>query len=176
MTPPQTPTAATSGGSFRWPRGHSGWVFHGTSQFEGAMTSFLAEGYAKGERLMLVADDPRIDLWPRHFFDQGVLLIASTSEIYGDNRIIEASSQRETFAEALAEALGDGYSGIRVGADNTSLVEGAERLEAWMAWEEVADQFMAENPVTGLCTFDRTRMDDASLARVMGAHGVQLTD
>jgi hypothetical protein len=90
--------------------------------------------------------------------------------------MVAAASQRETFAGALTEALGEGYTGIRVAADNTSLVDTPERLQAWLAWEDEADRFMAENPVTGLCAFDRTRVESATLSEVMGTHHVSMSD
>lgn len=83
-------------------------------------------------------------------------MVASVTEIYGPDRTVAATSQRDTFAAELAEALSEGYTGIRVAADNSSLVDTPERLQAWLEWEEVADRFMAENPVTGLCAFDGT--------------------
>jgi len=173
---PDPAMSETGSLSFRWPSGHATWIFSGASQFQGGATSFLAEGYAKGERLMLIADDPRKDLWPDRFIDEGLLVIASTSEIYGDDPIVDAGAQRATFADVLATALRDGYLGVRVVADNTSLIQSDTQLEAWMLWEEVADQFMAENPVTGLCTFDRTRLDDERIVRVRDAHQASIAE
>lgn len=121
---------------------------------------------------MFVADEPQPRNWPQHLLDRGVLRVASTSEVYGAERTVDADRQRATFAEVLAEALAEGYTGIRVAADNTSLTVGPERLEAWARWEAVADQFLAENPVTGLCAFDRSRLDDELLGELMAHHEV----
>jgi len=130
----------------RWPTGHLAWFFDGIGEFEGAATTFLAEGAARGERLMVVADDPRPDLWPQALIERGDLIVASTTETYGPERQVVAETQRHTFEAALAEARALGYSGLRIAADNTSLISGPERLEAWKDWESVADRFMAENP------------------------------
>jgi MEDS: MEthanogen/methylotroph, DcmR Sensory domain len=80
------------------------------------------------------------------------------------------------FAAALAEARSEGYTGIRVAADNSSVIDTPERLQAWLGWEALADRFMAENPVTGLCAFDRTRVRPASLSAVTGTHRVSMSD
>ena len=125
---------------------------------------------------MFLVDNPVVEQWPKHLVDCGELVVASITEIYGPDRMVEAASQRETFAGALAEALAEGYSGIRVAADNSSLVDTPERLQTWLAWEETADRFMAENPVTGLCAFDRTRIGSATLSEVMGNHPVSMPD
>lgn len=153
-----------------WPIGHAAWVFRGISQFEGRVAGFLAQGAARGECLMFVADDPGQARWPRRLVDSGALVIASTAEIYGAERVVKAHSQRETFAATLSQALGEGYTGIRVVADNTSLIVGQERLDAWLEWEAVAGEFMAENPVNGLCAFDELRADREVLDQLVGLH------
>ncbi len=155
--------------------GHAGWVFSGVSTFEAGATTFLAQGAARGERQMFLADDPVVGQWPNDLVDRGELVIASVTDIYGPDRMVEAASQRGAFATVLAEALSEGYTGIKVVADN-ELIDTPERLQAWLAWEEVADRFMAENPVTGLCAFDRTRVEAATLSEVMGSHHVSMSD
>lgn len=69
-----------------------------------------------------------------------------------------------------ADALEKGYSGIRVAADNTPLVTEPERLEAWIRWEIIADRFMSENRVTGLCAFNRERVDVDTLRHLSTLH------
>ncbi len=125
---------------------------------------------------MLVADDPRVDLWPQSFIERGQLIVASTAEVYGPERLVVPEAQRDTFTAALEDARMEGYSGIRVAADNTSLISGADRQAAWTRWEEVADRFMAENPVTGLCGFDRSRTEPAAVAALQQLHVVSVSD
>lgn len=121
---------------------------------------------------MYIADDPNTSQWPKSFAVRGDLVILSTSEVYGPERMVDAASQRATFEAALAEALRDGYKGIRVAANNTSLIASPQRLSAWLQWEAEGDEFMADNPVTGLCAFDQTRADITALNAVMGLHRV----
>jgi hypothetical protein len=147
-------------------------VFAGLPVFEGAVARFLAEGAARGERQMLVVDDPVVAQWPKQLVDRGALVIASTADTYGAGRTVDAVSQRAVFAACLADALADGYTGIRVAADNTSLVDTPERLRDWLDWEDVADRFMAENPVTGLCAFDRKRLGHDAVSMAVNAHRV----
>lgn len=154
----------------RWPVGHLGWAFAGLAEFEGRTSSFLAEGRARGERLIFVADDPRAGLWPSDLVERGALLVLSTAEVYGPERMVVASTQQATFEEALADALALGFTGLRVAADNTSLTVGADRLEAWRRWEEQADLLMQSRPITGLCAFDQTRIDTGTLDTVMSLH------
>ena len=125
---------------------------------------------------MVVADNPRPDLWPQALIERGDLIVASTTETHGPERQVVAETRRHTFEAALAEARALGYSGLRVAADNTSLISGPERLEAWKDWESVADRFMAENPVTGMCAFDRSRAQACTVAALRRLHAVSVDD
>lgn len=155
-----------------WPVGHGSFVFDGVAAFEAGATGFLAAGLRLRERLVFVADDPRPDLWPSSLIGKGDLIVMSTSEVYGVRREVNASAQLDTFSAALADALEVGYLGIRVAADNTSLVDEPARLEAWLEWEPLAEEFMGARPVTGLCSFDRSRLGSAALAAVLDVHRV----
>ncbi|MDQ4491312.1 MEDS domain-containing protein [Sinomonas sp. ASV486] len=156
----------------RWPVGHLGWAFMGLPEFEGRVASFLVEGHARGERQVFIVDDPRAALWPKGLVERGDLLIFSTAEAYGQAMIIDAAAQRAAFESSLAQAIELGYTGLRIAADNTSLTLDPERLEAWMRWEEEAELLMQAKPITGLCAFDRTRSDAATIKALMSMHPV----
>jgi hypothetical protein len=156
------------------PHDHIGWVFSGPGEFAALAEPYLAEGAARNERLMYVADDPDTNSfgeWTRALAP-GTLTGATVAEVYGESGIVDAAKQRAVFAQVLAEALAAGYSGIRVAADNTPLVLDHERIAAWVRWETVADHFMSENPVTGLCAFDKSRIDVETLRQLATLHPV----
>lgn len=160
------------------PHDHIGWLFSGGEEFAALAEPFLAEGAKRNERLMYVADDPdtsAFGVWTEALVP-GTLTGATIAEVYGASGIVDAAKQRATFADVLAEALATGYSGIRVAADNTPLVLDRERIEAWVRWEIVADHFMSENPVTGLCAFDKSRIDTSTLQNLATLHPVWPAD
>lgn len=153
------------------PHDHVGWVFSGARSFEDVARQFLAGGAVGGEQLMFVADDPDplavdgiVDVAGRP------VTVASIAEVYGASGVVDPVRQRATFAQVLDEALAAGYRGIRVAADNSPLVRTPERLAAWIRWESVADHFMSENPVTGLCAFDGDRVDVHVLRHLATLH------
>lgn len=154
------------------PHDHIGWIFDGPAGFDALAEPFLAEGAAQGDRLMYVAADPSPAAAARlrALLGPDAVQVASIAEVYGSSGVIDAPSQRATFAEALANALAEGYSGIRVAADNTSLVTDEVRLAAWVRWEITADRFMSENQVTGLCAFDRRQVDVNRLRHLATLH------
>jgi MEDS: MEthanogen/methylotroph, DcmR Sensory domain len=154
------------------PHDHIGWTFAGPAEFAILARPFLAEGAAQGDRLMYVAADPGRAAVAAlgDVAGPGGLQVASIAEVYGPSGIVNAPRQRATFAVALAQALADGYRGIRVAADNTPLVTDQARLEAWIQWEVVADRFMSEHQVTGLCAFDRTQVNVDRLRHLATLH------
>lgn len=154
------------------PHDHIGWVFEGDARFEELAGPFLAEGAARGELLMYVTEAPRPATAARlrDRYGSRVIRIARTADVYGESGLVNAAAQRAVFAGVLADALAAGFSGIRVAADNTSLVTDEQRLAAWIRWEHVADRFMADNPVTGLCAFDGQRVDVNRLRHLATLH------
>lgn len=160
------------------PHDHIGWLYSGPAEFAALAEPFLAEGAARNERLMYVANDPDTSSfgdWTQSLLP-GTLTAATVGEVYGESGIVDTARQRATFAQVLAESLAAGYTGIRVAADNTPLVLDWARMEAWLRWEVVADHFMSENPVTGMCAFDRTQIDVSALRRLASVHPVWPAD
>jgi len=149
-----------------------GWVFSGQAEFDALVGPFLAEGADRGERLMYVAADPAPAAATRlrSALGQDAVQVASIAEVYGASGIVDAAAQRATFATALADAIAEGYSGIRVAADNTPMVTDDQRMAAWVRWEIIADRFMSENPVTGLCAFDGNKVDVNRLRHLAMLH------
>lgn len=156
----------------RWPSGHSVWAYAGRPEFEGRAASFLAEGHARGERQIVITDDPRTSLWPRDLLRSGDLMVLGTEEAYGHTRIVDSVSLGAAFEALLADALHLGYTGLRVAGDNTSLAQGPDRLAAWLDWEARADALMQARPITGLCAFDRSRIEPAALHALLACHRV----
>lgn len=154
------------------PHDHIGWVFAGPGEFAELATPFLREGAARGERLMYVADDDaRADLAGlTRVLGQDAVQVASIAEVYGPTGIVDAGQQRATFEAALADAVTAGYSGIRVAADNTPLVTDERKLAAWIKWEIIADRLMSSRPITGLCAFDRSKVDVNRLRHLATLH------
>jgi hypothetical protein len=154
------------------PHDHIGWVFSGAAAFDELAMPFLAEGAARGELLMYVtgAPSPATASALRNLYGTQTVQVASIGEVYGESGIVDAMAQRATFASVLTDALAAAFSGIRVAADNTALVADEERLAAWIRWEHVADRFMAERPVTGLCAFDRQQVDVNRLRHLATLH------
>lgn len=154
------------------PHDHMCWVFTGAREFAALALPFLSEGAALGERLMYVPENPDpADMMPLAASgDAHALQITSIAEVYGSDGIVDPVAQRATYAAALADAVAHGYTGLRVAADYTSLVSDDESLKAWTRWEIIADRFIAENPVTGLCALDKEKVDSGRIRHLVTLH------
>ncbi len=110
------------------PHDHMCWVFTGAREFAALAVPFLSEGAALGQRLMYVAENPDPeDMRPLAASGAAhALQITSIAEVYGADGIVDPVAQRSTYAAALADAVAHGYAGLRVAAENTSLVSDDE--------------------------------------------------
>jgi hypothetical protein len=155
------------------PHDHMGWVFAGVSEFAALAAPYLTEGAALGERLMYVAEDPD----PQDLVqladvvdDPGALRIASVAEVYGSRGFVDPPRQLATFLGEVADAKAAGYTGLRVAADNTSLVSDEDRVKAWIQWEIIADHAAAEQPFTALCAFSKDKIGTGTLRQLATVH------
>ena len=154
------------------PHDHIGWVYSGLAELATLARPFLEEGASRRERLMLVTEDPFAPEFEALVsgIDPEILQVASVADVYGPSGVVDPARQRTTFLGALEGAVGDGFTGIRVAADNSPLVDTPERLDAWIGWELTADRMMAGNPITGLCAFDRDRVAIDTLRHLATLH------
>ncbi len=154
------------------PHDHMGWVFTGPNEFAAVAAPYLREGAALGERLLYIADDPNPDDMSQvaSLVGGDGLRIASVVEIYGANGVVDQVRQLATFMAELADAQAAGYTGLRVAADNSSLVGDESQMKAWMEWEVVADHTVAAHPFTAMCAFGKDRVDNARLRQLAMVH------
>lgn len=142
-------------------------------------TAAITDGARRGEKLMLVAEDPDpallsgVDGLDR-LLGTGQLELLAVDAVYGTGNAFSAGAQLATFEAVLADALADGYWGIRVVADNTPLVRGDEEsFRRWLAWEHLTDRFQAASAVTGVCFFDRSALTGERQADLATLHPVR---
>jgi len=135
-------------------------------------------GAARNERLMLVGtkadlDDLRTDDRFDRLVQSGALTVQTLDEVYGDATAFDPGQQLQAFTAAVHEALGQGYRGLRVVADNTPMINGDDdTFGRWLAWEQLADQFIEGRPVIGVCYFDDAGVDAERLDVLSALHPI----
>lgn len=161
------------------PHDHAVWFGDGPGELHAMASGMLAEGLRRHEKLMFIAPEPDpaglVGLGDVEWLlAKGWLEAVSVESVYGDGRTFSAATQLAAFQSVLSDALADGYSGIRVVADNTPLADGSdEQFERWLAWEQMTDHFQAAASVTGVCFFDRTALSRQRQADLAALHPVR---
>jgi hypothetical protein len=161
------------------PHDHVAWFGDGARDLYSVATAALADGARRGEKLMFVAEDPdpaRLNgvYGLERLLESGQLELVGIDAVYGSGNAFSADAQLATFQGVLADALADGYRGIRVVADNTPLVRGdADSFHRWLAWEQLTDRFQAASMVTGVCFFDHAALSDERKADLAALHPVR---
>jgi anti-anti-sigma regulatory factor len=159
---------------------HPCWAFDGPGDFKGAAVRFLEDGRRLAQRLMYVGDgteekllgdlDGLDDIIP--MMDAGALEVVPLAGVHPRGEPVDPVARLATYAAATDQAVADGYSGLRVAAEVTSLVREPRTWDAHIAWESLADRFMATRPLSALCCYDRTQLDRGLIADLSSVHPV----
>lgn len=146
-------------------------VFDSDDAFTAAAVDFLRSGLHK-ERLVYIADRPtKADLFDdlielgdaELLVDEGDLIVGSTHETYLSGEAVNPARRVETFRAMVGAALADGFDGLRVAADATSLVERDDHRRAFMSYELAVDHFIRTSPVRGMCAYDGRALQTKAL-------------
>ena len=158
------------------PGDHVCWAYEDDAELLTAIKAWAADGVARGERVLYIAERPieelRADLSViddlEKLLDDRRIVLGSPSTMYGDGPVDDLSLLTY-YATATAEALADGCTGLRVAATVTEL-EGAAAVDAFVAWEQLADSFMNRSPMSALCAYDRRTVSDSVISAIAAAH------
>lgn len=132
-----------------------------------AVQVFLLEGVQAGLRVGYVGrvgpvvTAPAAE-WARREGRSDAVFSLDLAGTYLPDGVVSPQRQVKVFRHATELALADGFAGLRVAADATDLVRTPEQLDAFVRYEHVIDRYMADQPFSGLCAFDRGRLGDAA--------------
>ena len=161
------------------PADHVCWVYDEADSFGAVARRYLAEGLARGERLMYVGDrgtDPlREDAEPRldvdGLLDRGALEILDVAAAYRRTGAMSPEAQWAFYETATRRAVADGYRGLRLVAEATPLAADPESRAALLRWEPVADEFIASGSgLSAMCAYEGGTLDDETLADLAARH------
>jgi hypothetical protein len=155
------------------PHDHAGWSFDAPDQLRSAIAEFMADGLALNQRVVYVGDDDAGLVRLKGFDDaltRDQARLTRLDRMYPGGTVIDPDEQVAIYAAATEEALADGYTGLRVAADSTSLVVTETQRRAWVRYEYLIDRYMARNPMTGLCCFNQTVLGSAEVAEIECVH------
>lgn len=157
---------------------HACWGFDRRQEFVDAALEFLTDGLRNGQRIAYVGAEPveeqRERLEPLGgvgaMIDEGALLLIDLSGISKAGEPIDPDSQLAVYSAVTDAALADGYAGIRVAAQATSLVAEPETWDAHLRWESMADRFMSVRPMSAMCGYQRDLVPEQLLGDLAVVH------
>lgn len=146
-------------------------VFDSDEAFTTAAVEFLRPGLHK-ERLLYIADratraellDDLIELGDAELLvDEGEMIVATALETYLWHDAIDPAAQVENYRALVDAAVADGFAGLRVAADATSLVKRDDHRRAFMSYELAVDRFIRTAPIRAICAYDSRVLDTDAL-------------
>lgn len=153
---------------------HICWVFDTPDEYRSLAGRFLADGLAGGLRVVFIAG------WARDDELDGIdgfaaARAAGAAEVrnlgaYGAVPAIDPDAQLQAFAEMTAQAVADGFSGLRVAADTTPLLRSEAARAAFARYEFMVDGHMARQPMSAMCGYNRTELSRDAMAELAGMH------
>jgi ABC-type transporter Mla MlaB component len=159
---------------------HLCWVYDDPASLADGAQRFLAEGMARGERLLCVGDglaeEFRAAGEPFGPLDElvglGTLAFRPVSPTYARGEVVQPAELRASYDAAVQEARAAGYRGLRVVADITALAAGSEPGRAALVyWEHVADEYIASGAgLVAMCAYQRGALPPDAVADVAAVH------
>lgn len=156
---------------------HWCWAFDEPGEFQSAVRGFLADGLVQDQRVCYVTSGDTTR-WAELLQDldehnglgrQDATRLLQLSEMY-PGQTVEPRRQMESLVAAVEDALAAGFMGLRLAADATPLVRTPEQRDAFARWEHLADQFMIDQPFTGLCGYNRAELGEETIAQLACLH------
>jgi anti-anti-sigma regulatory factor len=153
---------------------HVGWVYDTPGEFRAVAARFLADGLAGGQRVLLVTGDvDHADLDGSFAAARrtGAAVVLDVG-MYRSGDRGDPRAQVDAYAQATDEALAQGYTGLRVAADVTSLVRTPDDRAAFARYERLADDLMIRTMFSALCAYDRAELGPTAAAELVCVHPV----
>lgn len=139
---------------------HVCWAYRSAGERLDLAATWLAAGRALGQQAVYVGPDDAASVHERVAApgDAAEAFLAfAIEELYDLSRPIVIDEQHERYGAAVARALELGYTGVRVFADITHLIEDPSRLDDHARWEHHADRWIASGlPLAPMCVFDES--------------------
>ncbi len=140
------------------------------AEYHRRAAAFLADGLREGLRVAYTAthgmEAARAELADLDDVDRlvagGAVQILPVQEVYGPGGPVDPERVVAAYAAATEAALADGFRGLRVSADATELVRTPEQQDAFARAEILADQYMADHPLSALCGYSVTLGEDTA--------------
>ncbi|MEU4447654.1 MEDS domain-containing protein [Actinosynnema sp. NPDC050801] len=156
---------------------HVCWSYDDRADVGLRVAEFLVDGLARGQQVLFVGSTHGDALTEAVRRVDGIEAALATGaarvtslEAIQPGGVIDPEHQVRAYATATEQALTAGYQGLRVAAEATPMVRSQAQLTAFLQYEHLVDQYMADHPFTALCAYDRTRLSEQALEQLASVH------
>lgn len=155
--------------------------FTADEEREEVLSRFISDGLRRNERVFYFAHresvqnvftalDGRGVAATSHSRD-GQLTISTANESYLATGMFDPEACMRQWIETVDEALDNGFSGVRVGADMSWALDAIAGSDRLLEYERnLSGMVVADRPLIGLCEFDARLFSAASLSELVEAH------
>lgn len=155
---------------------HVCFAFTDPAEFQEAARSFLAEGLAAGNRVLMAVSRPGEDESWRRDKVFGSALARGQADVVlvepagGGTGVVDPPARVTACRDATRQALDRGFTGLRIAADVTSLLGNPAGIDAYARYEYLVDRYIAASPLSGMCGYHGGAVPAASLAQMACLH------
>lgn len=157
---------------------HVCWIYDRHVDFVERAVEFMLDGMVLGQRVEYLRTGDHADLLADveglpaadELIDAGRLVLTPLDGVYGSGLPIEPQAQVATYAARTEAALAAGFTGLRVVAEATALVDDPGRLEQFTRYEHLVDRYMSAHPFAAMCAYDRGVLGADAAARLACVH------
>lgn len=158
---------------------HSCFAYGSADARRRMVTDYLREGLRRNEKLYFVAPDPekrlRKDLAlpdpeVRTLLQSGRLSLLPVEVAYLPNGEFDADTRLSTYVDLTRAAVREGFAGLRVAADATSVAVDPRAMERFASYELRAGVLAAQMPFAALCLYDRRECGHEAIEMLHTVH------
>lgn len=165
---------------------HIALVYDGGLDYVAATAAFIGEGLTRNNHALFVHDagQQSVLLGPlsEAGFDvagsiaSGQLAFAETADTFLPGGSFNPDEMLAALGDAVGRAAEGGFAGLFVAGDMSWALSGATGVDDLDRYEQHCTAFFAGNPAVALCQYDRRRLRDSALLRVLLTHPWILID
>lgn len=151
-------------------------AYDGVGELQRQATPYLVEGIALGQRPVVAAPAPELELARRiasaarrEVGPAGTVDVVELPALVGPAGVGVAGTL-EAAEASLSRALERGHAGLRVVTLLTHVAIEPLRRQAWTAWEHAVGQWQSLRPIASACCFDRGVLGENAVREVACLH------
>lgn len=151
------------------------------ASFDDVVTRFTLDGFARAERVVCFLPAGSLDRIVGHLertvagFEAALaneaLQISTAEDAYLPDGRFDPDARIDGCARMAEDAIDDGFTGLRVLGEVSTITEGGAAWPRWPGYELRVDLLTSRLPLIGVCAFDTRRCDPTVLEIVQALHG-----